>query len=957
MSSPQNQLAKYRSYSYYHVLAICDSSATAVALASSPDAKSWSHPTGPDITESGITLPRMFTPKSVDGAGKYCILINGSTDAALSITRASWTSFTAASATKDDRNTSIATEGKLSISEPRGITCLDTIVRCCLTLGVDSANAFWVLKTFFVGYTYDTQNDSDGVEHITDIPPVIFIAYDVTGSFSAAGGEYEVSFVAAANGAARLPQYSKAASSINLKAKGTLAETVVEFGKAINNNYKTYYACVYEQVKSIDPETAESLRKVKYDISVGEDYQNSVYTVTDQIPNIKDTIHCESPANISHPVSVSIEDGLHQIVAKCKKIKEEADVGVDGKKYIHKISNWLTSYPDPDDKNKLAFEVGYRIDRQIQPRSMVFEDFAKGNVDENNPNLITFDYTYTGKNIDILEMDLKMNMGMVYLQGMTIANPYKFPGGTTQNKSHHVDSQGLLRFDGRNIPVFLGTHIKTASIKDTNDMKTTSQQVYNMSKHASLEVLETTMTITGNTQLLGSTNIITNPHHVASGPRQTTVLNSPNSALQNWTLTPSFAKVNIKMPRNNDDIALFSGAQTASDSDNKSNDYAVDFWFTGYYYVYQIEHIFDNGEFSQVLNAVGIPPNNLFRTQKSNAQEQDKTLEKKIDSCYERHTGCGSSGHEGIDSAMYIPEPVKGSDNIVPENTNDAKLINENNKDLSAIIGVDDPANAESVAAIKRAAAEQGVDEVTLAQMCAVESDFNPNATNPYGYKGLFQFGKAGWSDYGSGNIYDPYDNATAAAKMMKYNQGELKKVLGREPTKGEIYMAHQQGLGRAKKIVKTINSGEGGKQGLLSGKNASRNAISDNSAQGVYNYSETIMAKQLKKGMKVAKSVKPVTGNQNENDNGLISEKFKKRVSKPLKDVLSASYDCGEKEKQAAPDKNTTCPQLGDKSTATTETPSESFVTTGTVPGPRQPIVGSGDIPGGILDTLPKTS
>lgn len=921
MSNPVNELAKYRSYSYYHVLAMCDSSQTAVELSGQTSLDVWQHATAAEVAD-GTSIQNKYAVKSLPGGGKYCILINGATDATFTITHANWTSFTAASATMNDRNTSNALEGKISISEPRGIIFLDQVVRCCFELGVDSANTFWALKTFFVGYT-----DQDTVEYINTVPPVIFIAYDVVGNFGVVGGEYEISFVAAANGAARLPHYSKSARATNIKADGTFAGTLKNLQKDIRDNYKAYFKCVHDQVAAMPGggELAESLREVTYHIDCGLPYvkedgtANEKYTVTDQVAQSKDLAFCDHPNNIHVSAGVSIEDAIHRIIGMSKEIKDEASEGVNGVKYTTKIQTWVES--KPGDKG-LQFDVGYRVERQIQPRSVTFEQFSEGGelTPEMQKNVIEFDYIYTGKNIDITEFDIKMNMGMVYLQGMTIANPYKQPGdqtAVTASAPAGIDLSG--RATGKNIPVFFGTQIKTASIRDTTDIKTTSQNAYSMTKHASLEMLEATVKIAGNSQLLGCINHISSPDAVKNSTRYQS--DEALAKFAEWGFAPSFAKINIKMPRNNDDIALFTGAQTGSET-TQSTDYAVDFWFTGYYYVYGVEHVFDNGEFYQVLNALGIPEKNSFKVTQDKTQQRDADLSKNVESCYEKHIGCGSSSStSGGNSTHVAPEP-RGSttspakQSITPESTGDAAAANKNNTSLSGIKGYDE-APQEVKDAIKKAAAEEGVDEVTLAQMCAAESKFKPNAANKFGYKGLFQFGNAGWKDYGSGNIYDPYDNAKAGAKMMRHNQDVLAKQMGREPTRGELYMAHQQGLGKAKSIMKKIDRGgaDATRGGLISSANAANNRIGDTSAEGIHNAMEVYMAKQLKHPIPIVdnNNVSPLkqrTATDPERNTGSVSDS-KPAADTPVtaREMVAATNSCAVQEKQQSdPDKRDTC-------------------------------------------------
>jgi hypothetical protein len=755
------------------VLAVCDSSQTATSLAASTSLDVWQHATGSTILgKRGLK----FTPEG----GSYCILINGAVDADLTITKASWTSLTAASATMNDRGTSIALEGQISISEPKGVVFLNNVVQCCMELGVDSANAFWVLKTFFIGYTFDGTQDEDNADFIGDIPPIIFVAYDVSGNFNLTGGEYEISFLAAANSAARLPQYSKSAVAANIAPSGNLSDTLTALQNAVQKNYNQYYDCVYAQTKlnSSTSYVADKLRQVEYIITCDPPYKdNPYYTVTDSAAQLKNFGPACASGGVTVPPGMSIDDAIHKIIDMCKEIKDEAAVGVNGKKYIAKIHNWLESYRVTDDPKHpgetiLKFKVGYALQRQEQPTSVSFDQASDGSVSA--PNLITFDYLYTGKNVDILELDIKMNMGMVYLQGATIQNQYKQPGQENATIASSINGDGIRRANGQNIPVFFGTQIKSANVRDTKDINNTIQHAYSMTKHASLEALETTIKITGNTQLLGSINRTTDPEFIKARVFQP-AKDDGYARFSEWSMSPSFIKVNIKMPRNNNDEALFTGSQTSEDSDNSSNDYAVDFWFQGYYYVYGIDHVFDNGEFFQTLNTIAIPEKGTFSTTDTQSTSNDSIdVDKLAEACFENKIGCGSvSATGGASSQSKVVFPEDHTSTSTPYAKVKALSFTPD-KNLSNIAGYD-KASPEVKQAIHNAAINNfggtAITEHDLALMISYESSFRPGVVNRFGYKGLGQFGDSTWSRFGSGNPLDPNANADATAKYMLYNR------------------------------------------------------------------------------------------------------------------------------------------------------------------------------------------
>ena len=53
-------------------------------------------------------------------------------------------------------------------------------------------------------------------------------------------------------------------------------------------------------------------------------------------------------------------------------------------------------------------------------------------------NLKIFDYIFSGKNIDILEFDIKMAYGLAYMQTATTSNSFKDQLETVASRTHHV---------------------------------------------------------------------------------------------------------------------------------------------------------------------------------------------------------------------------------------------------------------------------------------------------------------------------------------------------------------------------------------------------------------------------------------------------------------------------------------------------------------------------------------
>ena len=83
-----------------------------------------------------------------------------------------------------------------------------------------------------------------------------------------------------------------------------------------------------------------------------------------------------------------------------------------------------------------------------------------------------------------------------------------------------------------------------------------------------------------------------------------------------------------------------------------------------------------------------------------------------------------------------------------------------------------DPVMATSTTGIISAAAiEFGLDPGYLISVATCESGLDPNAYNPAGYHGLFQFDQTTWSAYGYGSIFDPTAQSRTAARLIAAGQ------------------------------------------------------------------------------------------------------------------------------------------------------------------------------------------
>jgi len=96
-----------------------------------------------------------------------------------------------------------------------------------------------------------------------------------------------------------------------------------------------------------------------------------------------------------------------------------------------------------------------------------------------------------------------------------------------------------------------------------------------------------------------------------------------------------------------------------------------------------------------------------------------------------------------------------------------------------------------------------GLPQGYLSRVRQIESRNGQDTFNPKsGAAGDFQFIPSTAKAYNLANPYDFNSAADAAGRFTRDNAAILRNKLGRDPTAGELYLAHQQGAGGATKLL-----------------------------------------------------------------------------------------------------------------------------------------------------------
>lgn len=657
MSTPQNILAKYRSYAYHHILIACDNEAAASYIRDSNRLsvfRDFNEARSVTIGEED-KIVRLDAINESSGKvervaiGNYIIIINGMVDTSFVIKDVEWFTTTAASTDKHDRHTSIAVEGKMTIEEPRGMRFMNVLNGACDLLQSDPTGVIWMLKTIFVGHGVD-QFGNEFSDHITDLRPLEYMMYDVTGTFDITGGVYEISFAGASNGAARFPQFSRVAQNVTFTPKdgNKLAPAMTQLADAMNKLSRDNRDCVIKALKETytdaDPSQLEKFRLVKYAIIMDDVYTEPAYIIDGLTDRELNTTTGSGALVFGNECTV--EQAIRHIMDRCSRVKlDRTEGGEGGFKYSWKIHSEITmvgkdtiSPIDNKESDEEIVAVVYRVRQQAELSNQTIQrvlergvageskTVTQAKIDE---NLITFDYFFTGKNTDIIDFDLKMEMGLAFLQ--TIASTNNIGTGTSQisgtnsedlaNKplnavilvpTDNSKGAGNVSSGGDNkakilirtkTPIFPATNVNNVREKNIKGARDSTLFSAMLSRHAALESVEAIVTIHGNPYLMSQTNRKASDTQRRGNTSDNTDV---TKVMQNWESVPALAKINIFMPTSND---------TPSSSSRFSTER---FWYDGYYYMYGIEHKFSDGQFTQNLQLLALPDQSLL-------DEQQKT--------------------------------------------------------------------------------------------------------------------------------------------------------------------------------------------------------------------------------------------------------------------------------------------------------------------------------------------
>lgn len=580
-----NPLHNYRSYSYHHILIACDNTSTAEQLANLQGADlSGLILDRPGIQSSNINDLIADKVSINEGTGNYFVVINTMTDAELYIKRASWQTFIVpridTGSPETTSLTSMAVEGQITVGEPKGVRFLNIINNIGVVLETGPIGLTFMLKTVFIGF-------KDGIgsslpEYITDIKPFLFYMTDITAVFDEGGGEYEISLLGQSNGAANSEHFTNIAiPPLEIKtAENTLSKVFEILQDTIQTTYDAGIVLAKKEFRESNPGEELVGREIKYIITLDKKYTHKDYTV-DNLTIANQGLGTDDPV-ISFGRYQNIMSMIQHVMSLCTKVNTDASGTTQGK-MIYKVHTALITNPK-------TVEIKFFITSFVVAESIGFGSTEL--LGGTNGEIIELDYLYSGKNIDIMEFDIKMEMGLAFFQLLSVTpqtkdNRSAVGSGETVAASNSTGTKVDLQPKG----VLLPNHDSNDKFKKNyNNVISAANFKAALHKHASLETLEAKIKIHGNPRLLKDFNTL--PSDMGKD-----LLDNPGSTITpNYQKFPSLVKINIFMPSGN--------TLTGSIGDT----YAEEFWYKGLYTILSIDHVFENnGLFTQELHLLSVP--------------------------------------------------------------------------------------------------------------------------------------------------------------------------------------------------------------------------------------------------------------------------------------------------------------------------------------------------------------
>lgn len=602
--SSGNPLHRYRTYSYHHALIAClDSTLVDTAFLTATFDQLLPNPGAiGNVTERAKV--RFFDNTTKD---PFVVLINTMVDSEFLIKSLTYNAVISPAPISTSRDTmgyartSVFTEGKMIVEEPFGIRFAELLSLASLNLGADTMRTAIVIKSIFVGHTDSTS------EIIVNVKPYAVAIWDFTANFSASGGRYELTLMPYTNGLGSRKEFTNVGGIVKGKVvDGTIGgamqmiETVINADQDKNNKTQPDLDPVHYKIILDD-----HYKNMKLDVNPGNKDKTGVMlnaSINDSLTQIMEKtmmLSSEVRDELTKPAKTDLntfeDPTLIRNSFRIVSLPKNSQAGFIMQYFIVRTRIFLIPQPTEEEKRTLG-KSGLDAKREVALATL--ENTAR----EVN-NLIIYNYIYTGRNVDILEFNMTMDLSLAFRNYYTEQNDLR-ASSQLKNKSDPTSS-----VTGNKPKMDLDTPSKLKVLQSPsllprevpyNVSDAAEFQRYNtyLSRFASIVDKEVNLTISGDPRLYSG--FLESPVNSDGTLKdQKKQASNPAIVLASWGTMPALVKINVMMP--NPPTAILQD-QTVQQA------FSSPFWYNGLFQVVAIISNFgEDGRFTQQLSLWPIP--------------------------------------------------------------------------------------------------------------------------------------------------------------------------------------------------------------------------------------------------------------------------------------------------------------------------------------------------------------
>lgn len=735
----KNPLHNYNQYTYHFILMLSRDESCLDEFMDVNDIDIFNHPT---VEQGG-----KYQPKPLKSGGEYVVLFNSMTDAEFYINRVEMDTWLRSSPIDSKQDFSAQTT-QLSISldiiEYLTLDFIPVIQHCAKQLNTSIQDAVVIFKIIFSGIPDPTQQ---GVEpHILNTPAFACSINALTMTINETGARYALVMYPNANSKSLLEHYS----TVGRQQFSVKSNKLKDIFNELNNKLKHL---------KIDNEKrlTDGNKIVNYIIDIDDEYSNYTYGAN----SVKSNTHIvdgEEPLIISSN-SDKITGIVQDILMSSPEILEDNVIKQQDGTNIKYTPQVDVSMQHDSKNNEYIYYVKIIRTKEIISTPENSENIIEYYKQENA--FLEYDFIYTGKNVDILKMDVEVPISLAYLYSSmsftptnqttptdilkTGPNTYatskaKETGdvltATNQDMKINTHDTNRLNTDGKKpiIPLIPQSSPYSANIPTSeNNQSLYAASRRSLTEHLNQTIVKNEIDIVGDPQILfgilfKQMNVVTSKTVAEYKTKMISNNNTKELLMVSPNIMTGLVKINLRAPKPKFDNINNRPTDSPKDPTDFENKFSTSFWYQGLYIINQIRSVFESGKFIQTLYMTAQPYSN--------------------------------TGHNIAPYKTGTIEPNNASS--ITDTTSTSTIKSKNSKSTNAYTR--SPEFQQKLHDLEK---KHDLPEGYLNTMMMIESSGDPNKVNPVsGAQGLYQFIPSTAKQYGV-NPFNPDSAAEGAARYI----------------------------------------------------------------------------------------------------------------------------------------------------------------------------------------------